>query len=122
MLNENSTDAAYNLGRLFAALEKAQQDALGGNINATIKDKFFSSACSTPNLVFPRLLKLAQTHIAKLGTGAAIYYDKLIQEILGKISGGFPRTLNTEKQGMFILGYYQQKNKFYEKNTDKGEE
>lgn len=122
MLNENSTDAAYNLGRLFAALEKAQQDALGGNINATIKDKFFSSACSTPNLVFPRLLKLAQTHIAKLGTGAAIYYDKLIQEILGKISDGFPRTLNTEKQGMFILGYYQQKNKFYEKNTDKGEE
>lgn len=115
MLNENSTDTAYNLGRLFAVLEKAQTDALG-NINATIKDKFFSSACVTPGLVFPRLLKLTQAHLGKLSEGGKIYTDKLIQGILANIDGGFPGTQNMEEQGMFILGYYQQKQKLYTKN------
>ena len=115
MLNENSTDTAYNLGRLFAVLEKAQTDALG-NINATIKDKFFSSACVTPGLVFPRLLKLTQAHLGKLSEGGKIYTDKLIQGILANINGGFSGTQNMEEQGMFILGYYQQKQKLYTKN------
>ena len=118
MLQENSTDTAYNLGRLFAVLEKVQTEALG-DINATIKDKYFSSACATPYLVFPRLLKLAQPHLAKLDEGNRIYKDKLMQEILSKIDG-FPKTCDTQRQGMFILGYYQQKQKFYEKK-DKGE-
>ena len=118
MLQENSTDTAYNLGRLFAVLEKVQTEALG-DINATIKDKYFSSACATPYLVFPRLLKLAQPHLAKLDDGNRIYKDKLIQEILSKIDG-FPKTCDIQRQGMFILGYYQQKQKFYEKK-DKGE-
>ncbi len=118
MLQENSTDTAYNLGRLFAVLEKVQTEALG-DINATIKDKYFSSACATPYLVFPRLLKLAQPHLAKLDDGNRIYKDKLMQEILSKIDG-FPKTCDTQRQGMFILGYYQQKQKFYEKK-DKGE-
>lgn len=118
MLQENSTDTAYNLGRLFAVLEKVQTEALG-DINATIKDKYFASACATPYLVFPRLLKLAQPHLAKLDDGNRIYKDKLIQEILSKIDG-FPKTCDTQRQGMFILGYYQQKQKFYEKK-DKGE-
>ena len=118
MLQENSTDTAYNLGRLFAVLEKVQTEALG-DINATIKDKYFASACATPYLVFPRLLKLAQPHLAKLDDGNRIYKDKLMQEILSKIDG-FPKTCDTQRQGMFILGYYQQKQKFYEKK-DKGE-
>ena len=119
MLQENSTDTAYNLGRLFAVLEKVQTEALG-NVNATIKDKFFSSACTTPALVFPRLLKLAQPHLAKLGEGNRIYKDRLIGEILAKIDGTFPNTQSVQQQGMFILGYYQQKQKLYEK-TEKGE-
>lgn len=119
MLQENSTDTAYTLGRLFAVLEKTQTEALG-NVNATIKDKFFSSACTTPGLVFPRLLKLAQPHLAKLKEGSRIHKEKLIQELLGKMEGAFPKTLGMEQQGMFILGYYQQKQKLYEK-TEKGE-
>ena len=120
MLNENSTDTAYNLGRLFAVLEKTQTDALG-DINSTIKDKFFSSACATPYLVFPRLLKLTQSHLAKLDDGNRIYKDRLIQTILSAVDGEFPKALNTVKQGMFILGYYQQKEKLYEK-SNRGEE
>ena len=118
MLQENSTNTAYNLGRLFAALEKIQTEALG-DINATIKDKYFASACATPYLVFPRLLKLAQPHLAKLDEGNRIYKDKLLQEILSKV-GDFPKACDMQQQGMFILGYYQQKQKFYEKK-EKGE-
>ena len=115
MLQENSQDVAYTLGRLFAVLEGIQQDAADGALNATIKDKFFSSACATPNLVFPRLLKLAQAHLAKLDEGKRIYREKLLQEIIGRFDSAFPRTLTMEQQGMFILGYYQQKQKFFEK-------
>ena len=119
MLQENSTDPAYNLGRLFAVLEKVQTEALG-SVNATIKDKFFSSACTTPALVFPRLLKLAQPHLEKLGEGNRVYKDRMIGSLLSKLDGAFPTTQNLQQQGMFILGYYQQKQKLYEK-TEKGE-
>lgn len=117
MLNTQNQDGAYNCGRLFAVLEMIQQKALPG-INATIKDKFFSSACSTPYLVFPRLMKLTQSHLGKLNKDAEIYYEKLIQEILSNLNDFFPRALNMEKQGMFILGYYQQKEKLYEHKNE----
>lgn len=119
MLNETSTDSAYLCGRLFAVLEQIQRSALGNGINATIKDKFFSSACSTPNLVFPRLLKLTQSHLNKIGGGLEYYYDKTLQEIMGKLDDTFPRTLSMEMQGMFILGYYQQKGKPHVKEEEK---
>ena len=107
MLNTQNKGGAYNCGRLFAVLKMIQQKALPG-INATIKDRFFSSACSTPYLVFPRLVVLAQSHLGKLETGSEIYYDKLMQEIMDNLGDSFPKALNMEKQGMFILGYYQQ--------------
>lgn len=119
MLNTQNTDGAYNCGRLFAVLEMLQQKALPG-INATIKDRFFSSACSTPYLVFPRLLKLSQSHLGKLDKGNAIFFDKSIQEIVNNLGDSFPKAMNMEKQGMFILGYYQQKEKIFEKKN-KGE-
>ncbi|WP_101908721.1 type I-C CRISPR-associated protein Cas8c/Csd1 [Marasmitruncus massiliensis] len=117
MLNTQNQNGAYNCGRLFAVLEMIQQKALPG-INATIKDKFFSSACSTPYLVFPRLMKLSQSHLKKLDRGGEIFYEKYIQEILSNLGDSFPKALSMEKQGMFILGYYQQKEKFFEKKNE----
>lgn len=119
MLNTQNKDGAYNCGRLFAVLEMIQQKALPG-INATIKDKFFSSACGTPYLVFPRLMKLSQNHLGKLDKGSVIFYEKHIQEILNNLGDSFPKAMNMEKQGMFILGYYQQKENMFEKKS-KGE-
>lgn len=116
MLNTQNKDGAYNCGRLFAVLEMIQQKALPG-INATIKDKFFSSACSTPYLVFPRLLKLSQSHLGKLDKGNVIFYERYLQEIISNLGDAFPKALSMEKQGMFILGYYQQKEKFFEKKN-----
>ena len=113
MLNTQNKDGAYNCGRLFAVLEMVQK-AANPDLNATIKDKFFSSACSTPYLVFPRLIKLSQNHLGKLNQGNEIYFEKYIQKILSNLEDSFPKALSMEKQGMFILGYYQQREKLFE--------
>ncbi|MCI5130307.1 MAG: type I-C CRISPR-associated protein Cas8c/Csd1 [Candidatus Electrothrix sp. EH2] len=118
-LDEQQHDPAYLLGRLFAVLEKAQLDALG-KVNATIKDRFYGAASATPAAVFPRLLRLAQHHIAKAEYGYVS--DRKIAEITEYLNE-FPSHLNLQGQGMFAIGYYQQRNALYRKkqDEDKGE-
>ncbi len=113
-LDKERKDVAYRLGRLFAVLEMTQRDALGRNINATIRDRFYGAASTTPAVVFPRLLRVYQHHLAKLDGGRKVIREKLVQEILDPIDG-FPRHLDLEGQGMFALGYYHQVNDFYRK-------
>ena len=62
-LNE-SANVPYVLGRLFSVLE-AVQSAANPGINTTIRDRYFNSACATPALVFPTLIRLAQKHLQK---------------------------------------------------------
>ncbi len=120
-LNESYTQPAYVLGRLFAALEKAQKDALGANINATIKDRYFTSACASPASVFPTLLRLSHHHIGKAEYGNVS--DKRIQELLNLLEAKpFPPRLTLDEQGVFILGYYHQRNAFYTKKAESAEE
>ncbi|KDR96751.1 CRISPR-associated protein, Csd1 family [Peptoclostridium litorale DSM 5388] len=113
-LNENATNVEYLLGRLFAVLEKAQQDANPG-INATIKDRYFSSASATPAVSFPILLRLAQHHVSKSEYGYSI--DRKIEAIMDKI-GSFPAHLTLEQQGIFVLGYYHQRVALFQKSSD----
>lgn len=109
-LNEQSTYLPYRLGRLFAVLEAVQQRA-NPNINTTIKDRYFNSACATPALVFPTLLCLAQSHLGKIGGGAEVYYDKMITELLGDVTQSYPARLSLQDQGIFQLGYYPSETK-----------
>jgi len=116
-LNKQSTLPAYVLGRLFAVLEKVQQEAIG-SMNASIKDRYFTSACATPKTVFPVLLRLSQHHIAKAEYGYAS--DRRIQELLDLLDvekNPFPAHLTLDEQGVFILGYYQQRADFFTKNN-----
>lgn len=117
-LNPDSTNTAYNLGRLFSVLEAAQEAANPG-INATIKDKYFSSASATPGHVFPVLLKLVQSHLKKLDRGLRTYYDKQITELLSKLGESYPVRLNLHQQGSFQLGYYHQTQMRYAKKEEK---
>lgn len=117
-LNETSSYQPYVLGRLFAVLEKLQQDANPG-INTTIKDRYFNSACATPAVVFPTLLKLAQKHQQKLGTAGSVYYSKQISELVGRMSTDFPARMTLPEQGAFEIGYYHQTQKnFTKKNQE----
>jgi CRISPR-associated protein Csd1 len=109
-LDKENKNPAYLLGRLFAVLERAQQDALGAGINATIKDRFFGSASATPKVVFPQLLRLAQHHIEKAEYGRM--RDKQIEEILADLTE-FPAHLSLDEQGLFAIGYYHQRQDFF---------
>lgn len=117
-LNKDSTNIAYRLGRLFAALERVQRDAIPG-ANTTIKDRFYGSASATPRSVFPQLIRLAQHHIQKAQYGSIT--EKLIEEIMTSIES-FPAHLSLDDQGMFALGYYHQRHAFYIKSSDRKEE
>lgn len=114
-LNEQSNNKAYILGRLFAVLEKAQLDANPG-INATIKDRYFASACATPASVFPILLRLAGHHTSKSDYGYVS--EKKIRDLLDKLdvaNNPYPAHMNLPDQGVFILGYYHQMKANYTK-------
>ncbi len=122
-LDESRTDKSYLLGRLFAALEKCQEDALPG-INATIKDRFFGAASSTPASVFPRLIRLNQHHMNKLDGGFRVNHNKRIQQIFSMLEI-FPSHLNLQEQGLFAIGYYHQRQDLFtskKKKNDSPEE
>ena len=117
-LNENSTNIPYTLGRLFAVYENVQERANPG-INATIKDKYFNSAASTPATIFPILDNLCQKHLRKLDTGLRIYYDRQISTLKNILGEENPLRLTLPEQGSFNLGYYHQKQAIYTKKEEK---
>jgi CRISPR-associated protein Csd1 len=112
-LNDKAVNRAYVLGRLFASLERTQKDA-NPNINTTIKDRYFTSACANPAQTFPVLLKLSNHHISKAEYGYK-NENKIneIMQLLNVDENPFPKNLSLEDQGIFILGYYHQRNKFF---------
>ena len=122
-LNEECKKVPYVLGRLFAVLEDLQEKANPG-INSTIKDRYFNSACATPSVTFPLLTKLANTHLKKISAqkGTVIYFEKLIGELMNKLeveNNAMPARLSLPEQGEFVLGYYHQVQKRFEKKEEK---
>jgi CRISPR-associated protein Csd1 len=121
-LDKDHADEAYHLGRLFAALEKTQEDATDGKLNSTIKDSYFGAASATPASVFPRLIRLHQHHMNKIeNVGRRVNREKLIGEICGHV-GRFAAHLPLERQGLFYIGYYHQRQDFFTKKTENSKE
>ena len=118
-LDKTNQSQAYLCGRLFAVLEKLQQDASNNSLNRTIKDVYFASASAKPALVFPKLIRLAQNHLNKVKY--PVYYNKLIGEIMDGLKGEFPDTFRLMDQGRFDIGYYQQNQDLWRK-ANKSEE
>ena len=113
-LDTERMDPAYRLGRLFAVLEAAQHKALG-NVGASIRDRFYSSASATPAVVFPRLLRTYQHHLGKMEKGSKIFYEKQAQEIVDGIDT-MPAYLKLEDQAQFAIGYYHQRKALFTKS------
>ncbi|MBU2786575.1 type I-C CRISPR-associated protein Cas8c/Csd1 [Acidithiobacillus ferriphilus] len=123
MLDPSNNNPAYRLGRLFATLERIQEDAAGGpgKLNATIRDRYYGAASSTPAAVFPTLLRLSKAHLGKLSAGFAITRERLIGEIMDGFDADTfpPRHLALPDQARFALGYYQQRQAFFAKTEPK---
>ena len=114
-LDENNTNIGYRLGRLFATLEKIQQEANPG-INATIRDRFYGAASGTPSTVFGNLMRLKNHHLSKLeNKGRKIFFEKLLSQIIDGVEAetSFPSHLPIDDQGRFAVGYYHQMQKFF---------
>lgn len=125
-LNEQTDYEPYVLGRIFSLLENIQEKARGAT---TVKDNFFNSACTTPAVAFPKLFKLENSHMKVLmreNRGSAINLERALSELMYKINicsdptlHSFPKHLSLDEQGAFILGYYHQTQKRFEKKEDK---
>ena len=140
MLNEEERNRGYLLGRMFACVERMQELALG-EVGASVTDRFFSGACATPQAVFPRLLKNEIHHYGKaregkwagnarwvhgiisqlavwlVGSENGMQKDETIERFLKRTVGrplkGFPAFLPLPEQGLFTLGYHQQRAEFF---------
>ena len=99
-LNEDHPEPAYHCGRLMAVLADLQYAALG-DVGAGVVQRYYAAASATPDLVFGRLLRLAQFHLNKLGNekkGLSLGIDGQIAQITSKIkmpNTQFPRATNT---------------------------
>ena len=109
-LQEEHPSPAYHCGRLLAVIEDVQRAALPG-VNATIVDRYYGAASSTPAVVFGALLRGAQPHLAKLERdrrGAYVNLQRRLEEVCARI-GEWPATLPLKDQALFSLGYYHQR-------------
>ena len=119
-LDTSQLSIGYHLGRLFAVLEKIQEEA-NPAINATIRERYYGAACSSPVSVFPTLMRLKNYHLAKLHKGRKTNLEILISEIVGHFDD-FPSHLDLHKQGKFAIGYYHQRQDLFTKKEDASSE
>ncbi len=114
-LDVEELNVAYRMGRLFAVLESIQKQALGKDINTTIRDRYWGAASATPALVFPSLMRNAMNHLAKIRKDEAdkkhlaSFFDWQIKDIEHGMPTSWPRNLNLQDQGRFAIGYYHQR-------------
>lgn len=120
-LDPENVNIGYNLGRLFAVLEKIQEEA-NPSLNATIRDRYYGAASSSPISVFSTLMKLKNHHLSKLDNKGRVHnFEKEIAEIMGHIET-FPNILRLDEQGRFAIGYYHQRQNFFTKKSNPLEE
>lgn len=117
-LDTANNNPGYRLGRLFAVLEKIQEEANPG-LNATIRDRFYGAASSSPVTVFPQLLKLKNHHLAKLeNVGRKINFERMLTEIFDGIGSEMPSHLAMEDQSRFAIGYYHQRQALFTSSSN----
>jgi len=120
-VNVNHPLPAYHCGRLLAVIEHVQNKAVG-DVGANVIDKFYPSASCYPGMVFGQIISNTMNHLSKIAKdsgGLKKWYQQQLQEITIKIGGEFPKTLDTMGQGVFALGYFQQRaDLFTKKNVD----
>lgn len=116
-LDKENMNEAYLCGRLFAVLEKIQENASSVKLNRTIKDGYFAATSVKPAANFPKLIRLSQNHLKK--DEYSVKNNNLMSEIINCLGDEFPDNLSLQEQGKFMIGYYHQRQDFYKKDTDK---
>jgi CRISPR-associated protein Csd1 len=110
-LNYESKEVSYLLGRLLAVIGRDQYLSNPGS-NTKTASSLFAFAAATPNAAFRRLLAQEQHYKRQ---------DSLVGEILFQVEE-IPKTLNLEEQTKFMLGYYHQRQEFFNNTKEKKDE
>ncbi|MBI5056123.1 MAG: type I-C CRISPR-associated protein Cas8c/Csd1 [Nitrospirae bacterium] len=122
MIQEGDRPVAYVCGQIFAKLESIQYAALG-NVNAGIRERYFTYAMTSPASAFGRLFNLNSKHFTKLKSekpGLAVTLDKECQALCKDVDiHSFPATFSLEQQGQFAIGYYHQRQLQFSGNKSK---
>lgn len=108
-LDETRRTRAYLSGRLFAIRASIQRAAVRG-VNASIVDKFYERAMTSPQAVEPTLAALSEQHLRALrrnNRGAFNRLDPLLREI-SQLRGPAPDRQSLAEQAEWIFGYDQQ--------------
>jgi len=130
-MDEKNKQPGYLLGRLFACIERMQYLALG-EVNANVANRYFSSASTNPQLVFPSLVRDLTGHYFKKAerkkSGSAWLVQRHvcdIQALYGEVMNpeiGYPARLSPVEQGLFMIGYHTQRGLYLPKREKTGEE
>lgn len=108
-VNVDYPSVAYQCGRLMAVYAEIQKKALGENLNAGIIERYYTGASTTPAMVLGKLSSLSQYHLGKIeNRGTCVYYQKMLDDIICKLSLPLPVVLTLQQQGEFAVGYHQQ--------------
>lgn len=127
-LNKDSTDRSYQWGRLLAVFEKIELDALaGGKIddnkkvtNATrMQSMFIRRPAYTASILSEKMRTAYYSRFSGDKANRLVWYEKLIGEIMEKLSDVPEGETDKPLKPTYLFGYYLQKNDFYHK---KGEE
>ncbi len=116
-LQMNHPEPAYQWGRAFAVIEQAQRaPARPGQqreINASVVDRFYGTASSTPGTVFGLLIRNAQNHLGRIQSTNPRAHNAIqrkLEEVLSLISPqDLAKPFTLKEQGLFALGYYHQR-------------
>ncbi|HBG27722.1 MAG: type I-C CRISPR-associated protein Cas8c/Csd1 [Planctomycetes bacterium GWF2_41_51] len=111
-LSQDGRPVAYVCGQIFAKMESIQY-AAHGELNAGIREKYFTYSMTLPAAALGRLFNINSKHFTKLKgdkPGLAVVLDKELQELCKDIRiQELPQTFSLEEQGQFAIGYYHQK-------------
>ncbi len=116
-LTTDTSDPAYNCGRLLSVLSETQKKAQGYPKGFSgVAERYFGTASVSPATVLPLLLRLNRHHLDKIRkSGGNAYEEVIIRNIVAKFKPAkegvppvFPRTLDLQGQGRFAIGFYQQ--------------
>lgn len=115
-LDKENNNTGYLLGRTFAILERAQEVSNPG-LTFTIRDAYYNVISVTPLAVFNRLIGLSNTFFRKVPTqSTAIYLKIQLSEVTELLQAeGIPTRLSLDDQSRFALGYFHQRQTYFNK-------
>lgn len=105
--NSEHKNAAYHCGAAMAVHAEIQNVAMK-SVNATIVQRYYSSASQMPALVLGQVSRLSAYHLEKIESEwLRKQYEDVLSEVYCAIGNEIPATLTLEQQAYFALGYRQ---------------